>query len=173
MNKTLKHGDVRDDGLVFWGYFKSKSGVGESWTTKEKFDKWSDINRKNASSPLQMEKSRIRNLIAYHNNPEFHKKKNKEWIAKNRLKFRALKHSAEDRRRRNIKQTKTSKEDRRLISDIYSFCKILNRVHQKVMFHVDHIIPVCLGGQHIPENLRVTTAAFNLSKSANLSPNRA
>jgi len=33
-----------------------------------------------------------------------------------------------------------------------------------VEYHIDHIIPVVKGGTHTPDNLRVITAAENLSK---------
>ena len=42
--RTLKRGDVREDGKVFWGYSASHQG-GEAWITPERLDELNNIRR--------------------------------------------------------------------------------------------------------------------------------
>lgn len=58
----------------------------------------------------------------------------------------------------------TSK-DHRLISDIYAKARALTMLTGE-SYHVDHIVPLVLGGKHHPDNLQVLTALENLKKGA-------
>lgn len=60
----------------------------------------------------------------------------------------------------------TPEENRRAL-EFYKFRDILNRVHGRGMFEVDHKTPVSRGGFHHPGNLRLTTAVFNHRKFIN------
>ena len=60
-----------------------------------------------------------------------------------------------------------SPNDKRRVFKIYRESERLTR-ETGIQHHVDHIIPVKLGGRHIPENLRIITAAENHRKSASL-----
>jgi hypothetical protein len=61
----------------------------------------------------------------------------------------------------------TADEKKRTLA-IYAWCAKLNGIHswssKRPPFHVDHILGLCEGGRHHPDNLRVTTATFNLAK---------
>lgn len=46
MNIRNKRGDIRSDGKIFWTYQKGYKN-GERWITKESFDKWIKVERKN------------------------------------------------------------------------------------------------------------------------------
>lgn len=53
--------------------------------------------------------------------------------------------------------------------ELYAFRDLLNSKHSHYMphtgmFHIDHVEPISRGGKHESSNLRLTTAAFNLSK---------
>lgn len=53
-------------------------------------------------------------------------------------------------------------------SIFYKFRDILNSVHGKVVYHVDHIIPLSRGGSHASSNLAIATADYNQWKRANI-----
>jgi hypothetical protein len=48
----------------------------------------------------------------------------------------------------------------------YKFCSVLNSIHGKITFHVDHIFPVSKGGESDFGNLQLATASYNLWKRA-------
>lgn len=55
--------------------------------------------------------------------------------------------------------------ERNSIAKIYWWRDMLNAKHGRVVFHVDHIVPISRGGQHVASNLRVTTAQYNWEKN--------
>ena len=57
--------------------------------------------------------------------------------------------------------TKEQKE----IESIYKEFNILNTLHGKVSYHVDHIYPISKGVAEHPKNLEVLTAYDNQTKS--------
>lgn len=65
------------------------------------------------------------------------------------------------------------KGEKQLINEIYKFRDILNRIHEKIVFVVDHIHPLAKGGLHSPCNLQLSTWEYNAWKSAkvNVTPN--
>lgn len=75
--------------------------------------------------------------------------------------------AARDAVRRGLKQSlkNLSRAEQDSIRNLYHLRNILNKLHKKIMFHVDHIVPVSKGGEHRASNLRLTTADFNLRKS--------
>ena len=50
----------------------------------------------------------------------------------------------------------------------YKFRDLLNSVHQKTMYHVDHIIPLAQGGTHAFDNLALATSGYNQWKRAKI-----
>ncbi len=61
-------------------------------------------------------------------------------------------------------------EEKKHLDEIYKFRDILNAVHGKAMFHVDHKKAIARGGKHHPDNARVTTAEYNVKKFTNDEP---
>ena len=53
-----------------------------------------------------------------------------------------------------------------MVEWIYRFRDMKNAAHGRVVYHVDHIIPLSRGGVHRIENLQLSTAEFNLKKGA-------
>lgn len=76
-------------------------------------------------------------------------------------------HQQARKKRTNESFSDLSPEDKRKVFAIYRRARDLTR-KTGIKHHVDHIIPIKLGGKHIPENLRVITAKENLEKSASL-----
>ena len=56
-------------------------------------------------------------------------------------------------------------------SIFYKFRDILNAAHGKVVYHVDHIIPLSRGGKHICGNFAIATADYNQWKRASIVDN--
>ena len=59
-----------------------------------------------------------------------------------------------------------TEEEKEIISDLYQLRDSLNQAAGHIAYHVDHIKPLALGGQHHPSNLRVTTSRENMTKGA-------
>jgi len=102
----------------------------------------------------------------YWNNRETELERNKAWKKENPGRVRA------GNRARRWKEDNSyslwSKEDKQLVKQLYNFRDILNKVHQKVMFEIDHIIPLAAGGEHAVGNLALATANYNSWKGARL-----
>lgn len=73
-------------------------------------------------------------------------------------------------RRRDAVPENLTKEEKLEIKKIYELRKKLSE-ETGIEHHVDHIIPICKGGKHHPNNLRVITATENLKKGAKLDQN--
>lgn len=167
--RTCNHrkGDVRDDGMVFWSKRKNANGFQEWWMTRADFEK----RKKQAND---------RNKWRYHNDPQLRKKAR----AKNSTeKIRALKrrwnhahreymilYQAQRRAKLRGDSISLNSEEKKRIRDWYKFRSILNSKHGKAMFHVDHKQPISRGGRHHPDNIRVTTAEYNVRKFVNKAP---
>jgi hypothetical protein len=84
--RTLKRGDVREDGMVFWCYSKTiKSG--EMWVTRDKFDE----KKKLIQSDAGKERQSISNKKSYQKNKEKRSAKQRAYYYKNREKRKAQK----------------------------------------------------------------------------------
>ena len=64
--------------------------------------------------------------------------------------------------------TKLSDMEKQLLLDVYAECSRLNALHGRDSFHVDHIIPIALGGKHHPDNLQILSAYQNRAKGSKL-----
>ena len=58
-----------------------------------------------------------------------------------------------------------SLDEKRQANDRYKWRDMLNKIHGKIVFVVDHVKPLAGGGLHHPDNLMVTTYKFNEWKS--------
>jgi hypothetical protein len=78
---------------------------------------------------------------------------------------------AEDRNRYRARKANAevplTLEERDTVRRLYSAAKWLTQ-NTGTAYHVDHIIPLCKGGLHHPDNLRVITAEANLRKGGRL-----
>ena len=182
-SRRYKRGFMRDDGKVFWKIHKGKY---ELWITKEKYDfykaKHREYNKKYSKIDEFLKKRSIQNKEYYQKNIEKEryrarnkynrmtpeqKEKNKEykknWHKKNVFKKMASKH-----RRRELEknQAPLTKQQIGIIATLYKQSKRLKK-RLGIQFHVDHIIPLFMGGKHEPCNLQVIPARINLCKSYN------
>ncbi len=85
----------------------------------------------------------------------------KSWLGKNRDK--TMRYCA-DRRARKLELTpRLTKEEKKLMEDIYKESRDLTVV-TGVPYEVDHIKPLVKGGLHHPDNLQILTRSENRSK---------
>ena len=111
------------------------------------------------STQKHYEKKLARNNTYRKNNPD----KVSAWKAKDRKenKARVL---ADNAKRRALVQGETTKD----IVQIYALRDFYTAMSLGDAFHVDHIIPLSKGGQHIAENLQVIPAIDNLRKGVTI-----
>ena len=71
---------------------------------------------------------------------------------------------AKDAKRRALKvPALLPTTDDKLIQNLYKQRELMSKKHNEV-YHVDHIIPLSIGGAHHQDNLRIITAKENLKK---------
>ncbi len=173
----IKRGTQRADGLFFICY--QKSGA-EYWATADVLEKcrlsaqaWKAKNKERmlekqrqyqrANREALNEKRRIK----FKENPELYR----AYIESQRENFRRNKRAyyrrkpwvkcAEQAVRRSKMQT--DKADLEVIKEIYECCARISKC-TGVPHHVDHIVPLALGGRHEPSNLQVLPAVLNMRK---------
>ena len=135
-----KRGSVRQDGMIFWSYRYNN----EIWLKPENFIKrhykklaW---QRKNVD-PVQNRK----NVMEWSKN-------NKSRKMANVRKYQAIK-----------RNSKVLCGDSNIIKVFYDAAKRVGKCIG-VKFHVDHIVPLSLGGSHHQNNLQWVPCMWNLSK---------
>jgi 5-methylcytosine-specific restriction endonuclease McrA len=135
-----KRGQIRQDGMMFWSYRYNN----EIWLTPENFTKrhqqklaW---QRKNVD-PIQNRKNVM------------------EWTKNNlsRKLARVRKYQAMKR------NSKVLCGDTNVIKVFYDAAKRVGKC-VGIKFHVDHIVPLSLGGSHHQKNLQWVPYMWNLSK---------
>ena len=67
-------------------------------------------------------------------------------------------------RRAAIEGSKLEEGDEALILAFYAIRDAKNKAHGRIMYHVDHRIPLAKNGTHHPSNLQLATASWNLRK---------
>jgi 5-methylcytosine-specific restriction endonuclease McrA len=94
-----------------------------------------------------------------------------EWGKKNPGKIR----SYLSKRRKRVKDYSSEEEIKSASIKIQSFCRLdqascayCGNIVLRNNFHIDHIIPIKRGGKHAGNNLAISCASCNLSKSAKL-----
>ena len=140
--KAVRHkrGDTREDGMIFWSYlFKN-----EVWLTPEKLairnQKKLAWQRKNVD-PIQNRK----NVMEWTKNNYARK------LARVR-KYQAIK-----------RNSKVLCGDSNVIHTFYEAAQRVGKC-LGIKFHVDHIVPLSLGGSHHQSNLQWVPYIWNLSK---------
>lgn len=175
----LKRGAARDDGLVFWSYYKARGKVYERWVSSEKFIFLSTRSRDNARKnyPKKSEKERARNRDYHRRNKE--KIAQRKRIYKDLARDRIAKYARERRLSNLARDAESSSRRRQVIRDrtinacratILCFYEIRDRVSKctGILHHVDHIYPLARGGLHHQCNLQVLPAKINQRKSKKL-----
>ena len=106
---------------------------------------------------------------------EANKDKRKAWLEANKEKIRAKKkaYNKANRDKRNATEAKREAlkilatlptSDYELIKKLYEQRVEMSEKHGE-QYHVDHIIPLSIGGAHHQDNLRVITAKENVQKN--------
>lgn len=118
--------------------------------------KWKTSWRKRSKQSILKSEQKWRK-----NNPEKSRKIKLRYYSNNKEKFRAAYHA------RRAREGTFSKEDLEVRYQSQhgkcAYCK--KKMAQKKM-HVDHIIPIALGGSNYPANLQLTCRTCNLRKGA-------
>lgn len=124
------------------------------------------IYRQQQGKAKRNEKSRAR----YHANPTQRVRANKKWCAENKPKRAFL--SAQHRALKQ-KQTPTlSGVEKQHIIDCYKVARAFgNDKNGNACMHVDHIVPVSMGGLHEHSNLQIIPAKVNQTKGDKLNFN--
>jgi len=116
-----------------------------------------------------------RAMWRYHNDPTYREKERLKNISeRSRANKRKWNHangaymdSFQSARRAKIRghTVVLTQDEKKRVGTCYKFRDVLNAVHGKAMFHVDHKQPIARGGTHHPDNLQVTTAHYNVTKA--------
>jgi 5-methylcytosine-specific restriction endonuclease McrA len=93
-------------------------------------------------------------------NKKYFKLKEKEY--RNKIEFK-IKKRERDAKRREIIKNFISPEEKVKILELYKKCQLVSE-NTGISHHVDHIIPLCIGGKHEFKNLRIITAEENIRR---------
>lgn len=163
-----RQGDVREDGMVFHSAKKRPDGTyREWWMPREKFEERKVAAMRRAKHRYYNDPE-YRELERQRNQSESSRARKRSWNKRN-AEFLEL---WQAKRRAKVKgcSVKLTQPEMRRIRDYYKMMRLLNKVHGRIMFHVDHKIPLARGGPHHPDNLQLTTAAYNVRKHVNAAP---
>ena len=126
----------------------------EQYTAKQK--EWYEANK----GTLREKNKKYRET-----HKEHLKTKKRELRRKNPDKFAAI----DARKKARILEAMLPTSDEKLIEKIHGERRKLSKKDNKE-YHVDHIIPLSIGGAHHQDNLRVITATENMEKSNKYTP---
>jgi hypothetical protein len=161
--KPFKHGHIREDGKVFWGYRETclKNGQREeNWMQADKFAEAvskKEIRRKANSEYFKKYREA---------NREKARKATRKWQITNTEKVNAY---FAKRRAKKLQATPNwlTAEHHLQIEGFYLLAKEMERqLGQK--YEVDHIVPLkgkTVSGLHVPWNLQILTKTENCSKN--------
>ncbi len=186
--KTLRHGEIRNDGFVFWSYRNKPNGYfKEEWYSPEKFlakkdkaslrRKTTDWGRRGWNTPNSEARKKWRREY-YLKNGDKERQQARAYKRKRIFleKVRLQKWNLENRDKRNASDAKRRAQilgslesltvlDKKLIETFYEASDRVSKC-LGLRHHVDHIIPLAKGGSHRPENLQTLPWRLNLSKGA-------
>jgi len=162
-HKTYKRGDKHPfvKGLVYRQWQKCK----EVWVTTESLERELEIRRKREKSKAFKKLKRIQDREYYLRNKNSVLASVNKWKDNNKNKTVIYGRTAASKRRARIKKasTKLTFTDEQLIKQYYEHsARLKNKLG--IEFHVDHILPLSLGGLHHPSNLQVVPALWNRRK---------
>lgn len=115
--------------------------------------KWSDANPEKQAAAIKkwVEKNKERDI-----------KNKKEWASKNKDRIRILCIN----RRRKLSGGSLSKDITSKLLKLQNGCCAACKKELNGDFHIDHIIPVALGGKNIDNNVQLLHSSCNLKKNA-------
>jgi hypothetical protein len=148
----FKRGDEHPD-FDSLGYYKmDKKHSQQIWMTKERLEVYNKRKNKAARSKYKNDPEYAKRCIA---EKCAHAKKHPEYSAKRASMRRAA--------LRNGLKALTERQTQ-LVDQYYAYAARLTK-KLNIRFHVDHTIPLSLGGKHTPDNLQVVPAKWNWSKN--------
>lgn len=165
----LKRWTKRDDGMVFWYYTTTGKEV---WLTNEEAMRRHVANRnlmrERYKKPEVAERSRAYSKKWRQSNPQRAKENLAKWNAANKTR-RSFNNGLKKAKARGGFVELTQDEEK-MMMDWYAWRDLLNGVHGRIAFHLDHNVPFWSGGKHHPLNVRVTTEEYNLTKGQGIAP---
>ena len=163
-SRTDPHPRVKNLFYRQWDYRDSM----EMWATFKAVEKETIYNRKRHQSE-HSKKYRQERKEHYKAWYKKYRKENKEKIAAKQKAWKknnkALVDACNARRRAIVKKSleELSEREEGLIKQFYAY-RIRLQDKLGIPFHVDHIVPLSIGGLHHPSNLQVVPASWNRSK---------
>ena len=181
-----KYGDIRADGKVFFCMQKQTQKDGsqkqyECWLSEKSFNKrkiqqsiymkgWKNKNKERQGFYCKKYREGSGKLKRSENHKNW-QKENKDktnqytykWRQKNPGKMAEQRFS----RRSKNDASPLTKNEKKIVNEIYKLSKLCERIFG-IKYHVDHVIPISLGGNNHPSNLRVIPAQMNLEKGSKL-----
>jgi len=166
-HKTYKRGDKHPfvKGLVFRQWQQCRPIAKEVWVTTESLERELELRRKREKSKAFKKLKRIQDREYYLRNKNSVLASVNKWKDNNKNKTVIYGRTAASKRRARIKKasTKLTFTDEQLIKQYYEHsARLKNKLG--IEFHVDHILPLSLGGLHHPSNLQVVPALWNRRK---------
>ena len=165
--KTYKRGDKHPfvKGLVFRQWQQCRPIAKEVWVTTESLERELELRRKREKSKAFKKLKRIQDREYYLRNTKQVRDNVSRWKDNNKDKTLIYARTAAGKRRARIKKasTKLTFTEEQLIKQYYEHsARLKNKLG--IEFHVDHILPLSLGGLHHPSNLQVVPALWNRRK---------
>lgn len=181
-----KYGDKRHDGRIFLCYQKQKLLDGsvkkyECWLKEESFLLHKEKRKQALKIWKQNNKEKQREHYRKYRKGKGRLKRNQKaanWKKQNKdrqnsytYKWRKLNPgkvaTLRFLRRTGNKNCKLNNQEKTLLNQIYKFSSLCSKIFN-TKYHVDHVIPISLGGSNHPSNLRVVPAEVNLKKGNKL-----
>lgn len=176
MNSKYKRGQFcSTKNKYFWSYI---NGNKEYWITHDKYNEYKQrmqmkeykekktlLDKNYYKKANENRRIRYKNDINYKNKRLLQAKKFRIKNPKKRSLEQLVIHANEERSRQA--KMKAPLILRKFCEVFYDTAKCLESITNN-KYHVDHIIPLSKGGEHLPWNLQVLTAEENLKKSNKL-----
>ncbi len=166
-HKTYKRGDkhpfVKD--LVYRQWHKCRPIAKEVWVTIESLEREKERRRNREKSKTFKRRKKTADRKYYLKNKNSILASIYRWKDNNKDKTVIYGRTAASKRRAIVKKasTKLTFTEEQLIKQYYEHSvRLKNKLG--IEFHVDHIVPLSIGGLHHPSNLQVVPARWNTRK---------